>query len=186
MQRFVIDMTANMTAMKESLTVDMAAMEERITAKITARSRRSSPVTQPVTQPATPPSPPTPQQEATQLATQQKNRKRNKKTRQQYKRKALQQANVENIAEKTAGKTQHDSSSKATTVNNISLLSTIPHHATTSMHREVFIRLDKTPMYLLASRITSRLASRVTFLCQHDWPPPYIRQAEDLEATGQG
>ena len=127
--------------------------------------------------------PPTPQQEATQLATQQKNRKRNKKTRQQYKRKALQQTNVENIAEKLSDSSP---SSKVITVNNTNLLSIIPRHTATSMHREVFIRLDKTLIHLLASRLTSRLASRLTFLCQHDWPLPYIRQAEDMEATGQG
>ena len=106
-------------------------------------------------------------------AAQQKKTKRNKKTRQQYKRKALQQTNVENIAEKSS-----DSSANSSTVNHTSLRSTIPHHATTSMHREVFIRLGKTFTHTFASHLVS--------LGQHVGVPPYIRQAEDMEAIGQG
>ena len=119
-------------------------------------------------------------------ATQQK-KKRNQKTRQQYKRRILQQTNVENIVKKIqhvidnkanntvtpttlhqTGKQNESTTRHAdnSTVNNISLLSTIPHYA---------FRFSNAP--LIASFASLR---------HHVGVPPYIRQEEDMKAIGQG
>ena len=128
--------------------------------------------------PPSPPASPAPQQ------TVQLEQAVEQEQEQEQEEQPLQQTNVKNIVEKI----QHATDSKAnSTVTPITLHQASRQNGKDSITRlssssKAIIRLDKTPTHSLTVLLASRLAS----LRQHVGIPPYIRQAEDMEATGQG